>query len=357
MRATVIVLASLLLLGCGDFDDPSTVKDLRILAVTTDPSEVILNVADPADLPGVAIPPITLTPLIVDPQGQGQRPVTLTISACANDPNAPSPPNDGTDPTGYPAGGARATVGSALCDGDPTRIVLADNVDVTAAAPAPFTLAPDWLLAAFQRDVFFGPDGALHGGFDLGMPVVFQLTVHAGGETAIGVKRALFWRQAVRADQTPNAIPRIPGVRAYARRDEATAEPLPDAIVAVEPGVALDVGVDGLWMEPVDAAAPVITAQAESYVTATLDRVTGQVAPIDVKETLTYTFYASAGTFAPLQTSSEPPPGVIPQSRLHIESKYEPPKDFSGDVTVWIVVRDERGGASWITRTLRVAGP
>ncbi|HEX2660569.1 MAG TPA: hypothetical protein VHU40_19945, partial [Polyangia bacterium] len=140
MRATIIGLVSLLLLGCGDFDDPSTVKDLRILAATADPSEVILNVASEADLPGVAIPPLTLTPLIVDARGENQRPVTLTISACANDPNASSPPNNGTDPTGYPAGGARATVGSALCDGDPTRIVLAQDVDVTAAAPAPFTL-------------------------------------------------------------------------------------------------------------------------------------------------------------------------------------------------------------------------
>jgi hypothetical protein len=349
-----LIVASGLLLGCGDFDDPSTVKDLRILAVAAEPSEVILNVATEADVAGAVIPPMVLTPLIVDPLG---RPVALTISACANDPNAPSPPNNGSDPTGYPAGGVRATVGSALCDGDPTRIVLAENLDVTTGAPGPLTLTPDWLIAAFQRDVFLGPDGTLHGGFDLGMPVVFQLTAQAGNETAIAVKRALFWRQPVRADQTPNRSPQMPGVRAYDRRDETTAEPLPDALEPVESGTTADVPPGGLWIEPVDAAAPMVTAEAESYVTATLDRLTGQVTPVDVKETLTYTFYASAGTFSPQQTSSEPPPGVTPQGRLHIESKYTPAIGGPRDVTIWIVVRDERGGASWVMRSLRVATP
>jgi hypothetical protein len=189
------------------------------------------------------------------------------------------------------------------------------------------------------------------------MPVVFQLTVRAGDEEAIAVKRALFWRQPVRADQTPNRIPQIPGVRAYDRRDETTAEPLPDAITPVEEGTPVDVPLAGAWIEPVDAAAPAVTAEAENYVTATLDRLTGQVTPVDVKETLTYTFYASSGTFAPQQTSSEPPPGVIPQGRLHIESKYKPEPGGPRDVTIWIVVRDERGGASWVTRALRVAAP
>jgi hypothetical protein len=347
-----LIVASSLLLGCGDFDDPSTVKDLRILAVAIDPSEVILNVATEADVASAVIPPMMLTPLIVDPRG---RPITLTISACANDPNAPSPPNNGTDPTGYPAGGVRTTVGSALCDGDPTRIVLAENVDPTTVVPS--TLTTDWLTAAFRRDVFFGPDGTLHGGFDLGMPVVFQLTAQAGDDTAVAIKRALFWRQPVRADQTPNRSPQVPGVRGYDRRDETTAEPLPDAITPIEAGTPVDAPESGLWIDPVDAAAPTVTAEAESYVTATLDRLTGQVTPVDVKETLTYTFYASSGTFDPQQTSSEPPPGVTPQGRLHIESKYQPAAGGPSDVTIWIVVRDERGGASWATRTLHVAAP
>jgi len=353
------------LAGCGTFDDPSTVKDLRVLAVAAEPSEIILDVNDPGDAATVSIPPIVLAPLIVDPAG---RPVTVTVSACANDPTAPTSPSAVSDPTGYPAGGIRNTVGSALCDGAPTQVPLATDVDLTSSPSIGVTLDPAWVAAAFVRDVFPGADGVLHGGFDLGMPVVFELTATAGADSVKAVKRAIFWTHAVRADQRANTTPVIPGVRAYARRDETTAEPLPDAVQALEAGTPADVTPDGLWIDPVAASDPTTTAPAESYVTATLDRVTGQVGAIDVKETLTYSFYASAGTFSPLQTRSEPPPGVVPRGRLHIESKYHPPKSMTSQspgaaateplaVTIWIVVRDERGGASWVTRSLRVLGP
>ena len=346
--------------GCGTFDDPSTVKDLRILAVAAEPSEVIFDVASEADLATVVIPPIVLTPLIVEPAG---RPITISVSACANDPAAPSPPNNGTDPTGFPAGGVRATVGSTLCDGAPSQVVLATDLDLATWPLVAATLTPAWLIGAFQQDVFIGPDGHPHGGFDLGMPVVFQLTARAGTETALVVKRAIFWRQPIRADQTANRAPVIPGVRVYGSRDEATAEPLPDALAALDEGSAVPVPAGGLWVEPVAANDPTTTATAETYVTAALDRITNQVTPVDVTESLTYSFYASAGTFSPLETTSQPPPGVTPQRRVHIESKYQPPAASSlasGDVTVWIVVRDERGGSSWVTRTLHVpsqAGP
>jgi len=361
----LIVTGVASLAGCGTFDDPSTVKDLRALAVTAEPSEVILDVAsaaDIADLATAAIPPLVLTPLVVDPTG---RPVSVTVSACANDPTAPASPSALSDPTGYPAGGIRNTVGSALCDAAPTEVPLATAVDLATSPSIEVQLDPAWVAAAFAHDVFAGADGVVHGGFDLGMPVVFQLTATAGADTVRTIKRAIFWSQPVRADQRANATPVIPGVRAYARRDEATAEPLPGAAQALEAGAPLDVMPDGLWIEPVAAADPATTALAESYVTATLDRTTGQVGPIDVKETLTYTFYASAGTFSPFQTSSEPPPGVVPRGRIHIESKYHPPKDMSSQaaggsalesvpVTIWIVVRDERGGSSWVERHLLV---
>jgi hypothetical protein len=182
------------------------------------------------------------------------------------------------------------------------------------------------------------------------MPVVFQVTANAGAETARAIKRAVFWARAVADDQRPNVTPVIPSVRVYDARDEATAEPLPDHIAPLDEGVAQPVPTDGLWVDP----AP---ADAEPYVTAVLDRATGQVVAHHVaRETLSYAFFATAGTFSPLQTSSEPPPGVAVTSRVHIESKYRPPGAGAAplDVTIWVVVRDERGGASWLARTLHV---
>ena len=346
--------------GCTSFADPSTVTDLRVLAVRSEPSEIILHASTLAEANAAVIPDIVLEPLLADPAGGG-RPLAITVSACANDPSAASPPNNGDDPTGFPAGGARTTVGSALCDGAATELLIAADVDPAAGAPIVARLPAAWVADAFMRDVFVGADRRPHGGFDLGMPVVFQVTVHAGAETVKALKRVTFWLQPLRDDQVPNQSPLISAVSAYARRDEASADPLPDAIVPLEAGTPLAVPDEpddnsGLWIDP----AP---AQAEPYVTAVIDRLTGEALPHDVdRETVRYTFFATAGTFDPFETSSEPPPGVMVPTRVHIESKYKPPPLSarpSGaplDVTIWIVARDERGGASWVTRTLRVSG-
>jgi hypothetical protein len=346
--------------ACTSFADPSTVTDLRVLAVSTEPAEVILTIRSPEEAAAASIPDITLTPLVADPAGGG-RPLTLTVTACANDPSAPSPPSNGDDPTGFPAGGARTTVGSALCDGAATELPIAADVALTGqpGSPAPSVVArlpAAWIADAFMRDVFPYAGGKIHGGFDLGMPVVFQVTVRAGAQVVPvkAIKRVTFWLQPLREDQVPNEAPVVADVRAYDRRDEATAEPLPDAIASLEAGVPLEVPDDGVWIDPAPAATP-------PYVTAVIDRLTGEVVAHDIpRETVRYSFYATAGTFSPFETSSEPPPGVQVSTRVHLESKYEPPPAAQRpagtpmEVTVWIVARDERGGASWVTRTLVV---
>ena len=345
--------------GCADFPSPSTVTDLRVLAVRAEPSEIILQTTDPMAPP--AIPAITLTPLVVDPRGGG-RPVTVTVTACANDPGAQGPPSDSGDPTGFPSGGARTTVGSALCDGAPTEIPIASGVVLNEAGTVAIgaQLSPEWVADAFTRDVFPGPGGKIHGGFDLGMPVVFQLRVRAGDEIVDTIKRVIFWSHALNDQQRPNQLPVIPGVAAFDRRDPDTAEPV-DAVTALEIGTPRDVPGDGVWILPASATTGA-TALAEPYVTAVLDRVTGDVRPdVVARETLSYQFFATAGTFSPFQTSSEPPPGVT-ATRVHTESKYQPPPPKErptdgADVTIWIVVRDDRGGVWWEERTLRVAPP
>ena len=335
--------------SCAKFADPSTVDDLRVLAVRAEPSEVILNLSPGSDISAVVIPEISLSPLIVDPRGNG-RPVLLRVSACANDPGAMSPPNNGADPTGFPSGGARTTVGSALCDGAATEVSLGPDVDFAANPTLVARLDPAWVANAFAKDIFLGPDGRVHGGFDLGMPVVFELTAQAGDETVRAIKRVTFWAAPVREGQLPNLTPEISAVSAYDRRDPVTAEPIAGARQAMDEGVPFPVETSDFWIDP----APGV---AEPYVTAVLDRLTGQVVPHEVpRETLHYTFFAPAGTFSPFETSSEPPPGVTVSYRVHIESRYQRPAPGTdtADVTIWIVVRDERGGASWVTRTLHL---
>jgi hypothetical protein len=75
--------------------------------------------------------------------------------------------------------------------------------------------------------------------------------------------------------------------------------------------------------------------------------------PLQVeKETLRYRFFATAGTFTPAQTSSELLPGVVAIGPVHIESQYSAPATITGPVTLWVVVRDDRGGEAWLERQL-----
>jgi hypothetical protein len=347
--ATLLAAAGLAPGGCADFPNPSTVTDLRVLAVRVEPSEIILDPAAPA-----AIPDITITPLLVDPRGGG-RPLRISVDVCPNDPTATSPPGNADDPTGYPSGGPHTSVGSARCDRHPDRVAVAADVDPAATPGVVARLDPAWVATAFQRDVFIGVDGRPHGGFDLGMPVVFQITARAldsdaPADTVVAIKRVVLWAAPVRADQRPNVLPAIASVRAYDRRDEDTAEPLPDAVMPLDEGASLPVPPDGLWVDPA-------LGEPEGYVTSVLDRATGDAVPYDIaRETLRYNFFATAGSFGALETSSEPPPGVTAPPRPHLESKYRPPPpdERPADVTIWIVVRDERGGVSWVTRSLFV---
>jgi hypothetical protein len=348
-------LALLLVCGCADFDHPSTVKDLRVLALAAEPSEVILDVAA-----GGAVPPITLTALVVDPLGAG-RPLGFAVRACANDPRAPTAPGTGSEASGnYPAGGARSTVGSARCPAESaTSWTLPPAV---TPGPDGFTftiqLSAAQLRAAFETDLFLGPLGQPHGGFDLGLPITVELAVEAGTERVVAIKRVLFWREQLADQQRPNRNPVIGELRGYTDRDPVTLAPTSPS-EPLAPETARTVFTDQkLWIEPAGA-------EAEPYVTTVVDRFTDQTHPHQVPaETLRYQFFATAGKFEPWETTSELPFGATPASRIPTEGQYQPPAadslvaDATGrrtrEVTIWIVARDERGGASWTKRRLLV---
>jgi hypothetical protein len=344
LRPLVSTMAGLALLGgCEELDHPSTVRDLRLLAIAAEPPEVIL------DSSSMTIPEIEVTPLIADPAGGG-RPLSFSVRACGNDPFAPSAPGAGTEGAGnYPAGGARSTVGSARCPPDgPTSWSLVPQAAAGASVRVAFS--PEQLAAAFAADLFPGHLGQPHGGFDLGLPISLEVTARAGDETATGIKRVIFWAAPVREDQRPNQNPRIGEIRLYFERDPVSLAPLGlvETLPAGEPRRVL--GDQPLWLEPTGA-------QAEPYVTAVIDRYTDQVRAQDVPaETLRYAFYATAGKFDPPQTGSDVPFGGAAAERPHVESKYLPPPDPQ-EVTIWIVVRDERGGSSWVERRLLVQPP
>ena len=354
-KPTSMLVAALLLgLGCEELDDPSTVKDLRLLAVEVDRPEIILDPGDPAAEP----PEIAVRPLVADPAGAG-RPHTLAIRACANDPGAASAPGAGTEAAGnYPGGGARQTVGSVRCPADgPTSVALLPPAPWNGAAQA-VRLPRALIDAALLVDIFPGHLKEWHGGFDLGLPINLEVTVQVGAETVTGIKRVIFWKAPLSANHAPNRNPVISHLRMFHERDPATLEPQAP-ITTVDPVLTSVLAGQPVWIEPVGA-------QAEPYVTSVINRLTDQVQVVEVPaENLRFSFFATAGKFVPAETSSTLPFGAVVTARIPLEARYHPPSDAeltldqASDqrslwVTIWIVVRDERGGASFTERRVRV---
>lgn len=353
--------------ACTNFADPTTVVDLRVLAVEVEPSEIILDadlsnpsmpVVDPANNPGIAV-----TPLIADPAGNG-RPLKFTITACPNDPFAPAPPGGGQGGGAFPSGGARTTVGSALCDEtSPTTWTLWDQPADAGTTVMVFP-TPDELKVAFMTDVFPDQYGNVHGGFDLGMPFTLDIKVDAGTpdsgiEEIRAIKRILYWARRIDDAQVPNRTPMMAMLDSFLQRDETTFVPIDQPKVLEETvPFELSAGTTEIWIRPAPAT-------AEPFETTVIDADTHQAVPFHVdRETLRYRFFATTGTFSPAITSSEPMPGFVPTGPIPLESKLTLPTDTSGlptdvasgkpVVTIWVVVRDDRGGESWLQRQLLI---
>lgn len=361
-RAIVALAALVTAASCASFDDPSKIKDLRIIATRADPSEIILRLdlsqPDAPMLDESSNLPVSLTPLVVDPTGDVQQ-GTYTVTACPNDPFGAGPPAGAGMNAALMAGGARTSVGSELCDDakGPKWLMTPDPVPIGTAT----TIQPtaDQLVAAFMADVFVDQYNNVHGGFDLGMPLTLQIDVDTGAAQAKAVKRILYWAQQIDAQQAPNMIPISAGLTTYPDRDPVSADPVGD-VSTIDPAAPFPVAAGSKpWIEPA-------AAQAESYETTVLSDVTHAVMPYRVDhEIIRYAFYATAGTFAPFRTASEPPPGfMLKGDHVHLESQYSAPPTIdglpvdpatgAGLVTIWVVLRDDRGGESWLERRLAI---
>jgi hypothetical protein len=71
---------------------------------------------------------------------------------------------------------------------------------------------------------------------------------------------------------------------------------------------------------------------------------------------LTYQFFATAGTFSPADRQSELSPVFSsPGEKVHIDSHWSSSgTSIAGLVTIWVVVRDERAGVGWASRTFNL---
>jgi len=368
-RAEAAWLAALALAGCGNLDDVTTVKDLRVLAVQAQPAGFLV----PLDAPGsVAAQDLraTLTALVVDPQGQG-RTLTFTGQACPDYLNTVQP-LEGESSRVCPDAAATAALPPPLDTAlAATPLATADQPGQTAPTSAiEYRPQVSFGLTPAQLGLFFSPagtgdadlDAAIAYDRDFGMDAIVDVTFQLGSERARVLKRVVYWPLLPAAEvpatfaqpQLPNQNPRLVDLQLFRHRDTTSGDPM-DPYPDATPTLSLSAG-DKLFVQPVPAP-----DAAERYLLRVRNTQTNVVETEDVaRELLTYQFYATAGTFTPDTRQSElSPVYTSADGRVHVDSEYHPPKAVDlpadGQVTVWVVVRDERAGTSWDSRTFWIA--
>lgn len=291
---------SLLLLGaaaCVDVEDqPSRVFDFRVLGIATEPPELMASACEitPETLDELSSD-VTYRTLLVDPKGEG-RPIQYTLWACA----------DREDRTC-----ANASNRVLLAEGSTTAGELALSV-----RPGASTLAED--IPLLQRVQELDPYRGLGG---LRMPLV--LRAQTGDEVVYAQKLMVFWCPAVEGMRV-NEQPVIPGLR------------VDDAVWPAEAPLELR------GAGPFVVTSEDVAALQETYVVPGL-----RLEAVTLRESWEISWHATLGQFAPQETGGSSFGGQEGRHR----TEWEPPEGAQAqEVTFWAVVRDGRGGSSWLVR-------
>lgn len=323
-RALALLLSFAALSACVEPEDnPTNVHDLRVLAIRFETPEVMLQacnlrllggLAASADGGTISIPPellqalatdaarpLTMTSLIADPAGNG-RTLKYRVVTCANQ-NDRKCVNEGDF--------------LELARGETT----AGELSVTVAPGA--MLLPDGtplLQEVISQDTYKGL-----GGFRV--PVVLDVQTEDGSEHVYAQKLMVYMCQFFPQMQE-NATPILPGVT-------AAGEAWP------EDEVKQFSGTESVELEPEDFA-----ALQEHYVLPSF-----QLTPVDLDEAWEVSWYTTVGTMSAGTTGGVDFGGELGRQR----SKWQPDQTLTTpqDVTFTFVVRDGRGGNSWLQRRAR----
>jgi hypothetical protein len=362
-RRWALLGAALLCASCGNLDDVTTVKDLRVLAIQAEPAGFLVDL----DAPGAGSDAdwqATLTALVVDPTGASQ---TVEIPAALGCPDYLDAVTAATGTTTRvcsptPVNVPDPTLQAALAS---TPLVPASGLSVAPTSDGGFTFLPTFQygLSTTQLALLFGSpdtgvapvDTALANNRTFGLDAITSFTFTRGDQTVQAVKRVVYWPRldpAQYPNQAPNQNPVISDVTFFKSRNSATGEPEDPYTAGEIPELSLSGG-DKLYVLPAPA-----TAETYTFYKKDQDH-GGAIVAATAQELLRYDFFATAGTFSPAERQSQLSPLVTsPDGQVHLDSQYNPPaaKDLpaDGNVTLWIVVHDERAGAGWITKTIRV---
>jgi hypothetical protein len=308
--------------GCTQvMDRPTQVKDLRVLGLSVNPPEVLMRSCTPRVLQelfaagvndaGVTIDPsvmlrlaleasvdLDFAALVADPRGAG-RPLEYELRACVR-------PSDRT------------------CAGADDSVSLWTGVTTAGEVHLPLRLGaqrlPDGnalLLAALNADVYRGLGG-------IRVPVVLRLAAPDTGEVVYAQKLMVFQCQLFPA-MKQNLPPVLPGMLV-----EGTAWSGDETRALRGRG-------------PFDVDPMAFDGREEAYVVPTFS-----FEPLALTEAWKISRFSTMGQMTPFETGGTDFAG---KSEAH-HSRWEPDVALTDaqDVDFWFVVRDGRGGTSWLTR-------
>jgi hypothetical protein len=276
-------------------DDPSNVKDLRVLAISIEPPELMAeDCASALSSRPSYTSEVTLTALIVDPKGN-DRQLRYELLACAD-------PNDRN------------------CSNEGDRSVLANGL--TPAGELALQIRPGALTLSsstplLQRVVDIDD---FHGFGGIRMPLVLHLF---RGEERIYAQKLMVFNCRMFPEMTANTNPVIPGLSVNGNPWGADS-PMPLQ------------GAGQFNLSPED-----FTNLEESYVVPAFD-----LTPVHLRESWKLSWHTDLGTISPTETGGVDLGGQ--ESRHMVE--WKPGGGPEQDVDFWVVARDGRGGESWLKR-------
>lgn len=304
-----VAVASALGLGCvGSQDDASQLHDLRMIAASFEPPEIMAaKCPDFANLDESAatlltpyLAPIEMEWLIVDPAGDG-REIDYDIRVCANQ-NDLRCTNQGDF--------------KVLESGKTTAGILRSSHSIGSTLLVDGDFSSALLLEVINQDQYKGLGG-------IRVPVVLHLKV---GSEEIYAMKLMVYSCRLFADMKANVTPHL---RSFTVRGE----PWPEGEVKT---IRVDDG-------PIDIEAEDVSDLQESYVVPSI-----KLEPINLTESWKIAWHTALGRMTPVETGGTDFIGNIGLQK----TEWRPgPNAVEGDVDFWMVVRDGRGGESWVGRT------
>ncbi len=316
-----LMLACLLLTGCFDFDEVTEVKDLRVLGLQISAPEVFVAVelndaGEDEDAPLFTVTedplPVDVRVLVVDPRNPAKE-LTFSVEACLQDEEG-------------------------RCDAAPAE----QRVRVVERGTGrPEVLTFRFAPTAAQLNTWIEADPFQGYG---GLFVMLDVTIRDGAGETLRANKIVTYNvpfvpvregQEPPPPKTPNLNPVIEGLRFDDEETMGDGE-----TVTLERGREYDLF-------------PIFDRekQTETYPVATFPDESGQPGYRVLEEKLQFEFYATAGSLGSHSIETRNPTGEVEDDEL--KTSFEAPDDVP-EVRLWVVYRDDRGGANWTTRVIRL---